>query len=86
MDLEDVGRVRVDFAWPDVGVVGEFDGRIKYGRQLAGSDPHGVVFAEKLREDALRRAGWTVVRWTWADLKSPRRLVQRLLDAGVPLK
>jgi hypothetical protein len=52
---------RPDFAWRWAKVLGEFDGRVKYG---AAED----LFAEKQREDALRRAGWTVVRWTWDDL------------------
>ncbi len=41
-----------DFAWPEHGVYGEFDGRVKYGRLLKpGQDPGEVVFAEKRRED-----------------------------------
>jgi len=58
---------RVDFGWP--GVVGEFDGRIKYGRLLRpGQDPGDAVFAEKVREDAIRDTGLRVVRWTWPEL------------------
>ncbi len=49
---------RVDFYYPDLGVVGEFDGRAKYGALLApGQDPTEVLFAEKRREDGLRAAG-----------------------------
>jgi hypothetical protein len=60
---------RTDFGWPDRGVVGEFDGRAKYGRLLRpGQEPGDAVFAEKRREDALRAVGLRVVRWTWADL------------------
>jgi hypothetical protein len=56
--------------WDELGVVGEFDGRVKYGRDLApGADAGAAVFAEKLREDALRDAGWEVARWVWADLR-----------------
>jgi hypothetical protein len=59
----------VDFGWPAQRTVGEFDGRIKYGRSLnEGKDPGEVVFAEKLREDRLRDQDLAVVRWTWADL------------------
>jgi hypothetical protein len=58
-----------DFAWPEAGLVAEFDGRVKYGRLLRpGQDPGEVVFEEKLREDAIRAAGFTVVRWIWRDL------------------
>jgi hypothetical protein len=60
---------RADFGWEDERVVGEFDGRVKYGRLLRpGQDPGDVVFEEKRREDAFRDAGWGVVRWTWTDL------------------
>ena len=59
-----------DFGWPELGVYGEFDGRIKYGRLLKrGQQPGDVVFEEKQREDAIRRAtGGTMVRFTWHDL------------------
>lgn len=60
---------RTDFAWPEAGTLGEFDGRCKYGRLLRpGQDPAEVVYAEKLREDLLRDLGWQVVRWTWAEI------------------
>lgn len=59
-----------DFAWPHHNVYGEFDGRVKYGRLLKeGEEPGDVVFAEKRREDAIRRAtSGIVVRFIWADL------------------
>ena len=58
-----------DFGWPELRTVGEFDGRVKYGRLLEpGQDPGDVVYAEKLREDAVRAQRLEVVRWTWADL------------------
>ena len=58
-----------DFAWPEHRTVGEFDGKVKYGRLLGpGQTPGDVVYAEKLREDAIRAADWEMVRWTWADL------------------
>ena len=41
-----------DFGWPEHGVVGEFDGLVKYGRVLRpGQVPAEAVFAEKRRED-----------------------------------
>lgn len=60
----------VDFAWPDYGVYGEFDGKIKYGRLLRpGQSPGDAVFAEKKREDAVRRhTDGTMVRWTWSEI------------------
>ena len=64
-----------DFAWPALGLLGEFDGRVKYGRLLRpGEDAGDAVFREKRREDLLRRlTGWRMVRWVWADLYYPER-------------
>jgi hypothetical protein len=60
---------RVDFAWPQLRVIGEFDGLVKYGRTLRpGQDPVEVLVAEKLREDALRAEDLGVARWIWSDL------------------
>ncbi len=60
---------RVDFGWPELCTVGEFDGRVKYGRLLRpGQDAGDAVFDEKLREDALRGQQLSMVRWTWDDL------------------
>ena len=63
---------RVDFLWREQRTIGEFDGRIKYGRLVpAGRSPEDALWNEKLREDRLRDAGWEVARWTWADLSTP---------------
>lgn len=73
---------RVDFAWPDFMTVGEFDGKVKYGRLLKpGQAVEEVLYLEKLREDALRDLGWQVVRWTWADLYQFQLVAARLRRA-----
>ena len=73
---------RADFGWEQQRVLGEFDGRTKYGRLLRPGQPaEEVVYREKLREDALRDLGWRVVRWTWADLYPGDALVDRLRRA-----
>ncbi|MGH3906076.1 MAG: type IV toxin-antitoxin system AbiEi family antitoxin [Pseudonocardiaceae bacterium] len=70
---------RVDFGWPGLATVGEFDGRVKYGRLLRpGQQPGDAVYAEKLREDELRSMGLSVVRWTWPDLARFTPVVTRL--------
>lgn len=82
MDGEDlVGTT--DWAWPSRGVLGEFDGRVKYGRLLEpGMTAGDVVFAEKRREDRLRSVtGFTVVRITWDDLQRPRSLSESMRSA-----
>lgn len=80
-------QCRVDFCWEEERIIGEFDGRVKYfdSDTLRGRDPRAVLSDEKDREDALRHAGWRVVRWTWADLDRSALLAARLRDAGVPL-
>ncbi len=70
---------RTDFAWPERGVLGEFDGTKKYLRDDgSGRDPGEAVFAEKRREDQLRRLGWSVVRLVWAELFTPDVTIARI--------
>jgi hypothetical protein len=73
---------RTDFAWEQFHTLGEFDGKAKYGRLLRpGEMPDDAVYREKVREDALRGAGWQVVRWTWADLARAQEIASRLRQA-----
>ncbi len=69
---------RVDFWFPDLGVIVEFDGRHKYTdpTMLGGQDPADVVWHEKIREDRLRALPCvrTVVRPTWWHLVDLERL------------
>ncbi|MBI4900324.1 MAG: type IV toxin-antitoxin system AbiEi family antitoxin domain-containing protein [Actinobacteria bacterium] len=62
-----------DWAWPDPGLLGEFDGRLKYGRLLRpGESAADAVFREKRREDELREiTGWPMFRLTWSDYEHP---------------
>ncbi len=81
---DQAGRLigRCDFAWPRFRLIVEFDGAVKYERHLRpGETPGAAVFREKQREDALRAAGWTVVRITWADLSRPRETAHRIRAA-----
>jgi len=73
---------RSDFAWPYVRVVGESDGWEKYGTAM--DDARRVVKAEKRRENDLRRDGWTVARWDFAEAVRGTGLRDALLAAGVP--
>lgn len=59
-----------DMVWRAHRLLGEFDGRVKYGRLLRpGEEPGDAVFREKVREDALREVtGFSMVRITWSDL------------------
>lgn len=71
------GRVvaRVDFAWPDLGVFLEFDGKVKYEKLLEdGQRASDVVIAEKRREELVcRLTGWRCIRIDWSDLQHPAR-------------
>ena len=70
---------RSDFVWEADRLVGEFDGRIKYGRLLRPDQDAGdAVRDEKRREDAVRDENWGVVRWVWADLEVPHRFAARV--------
>lgn len=69
-----------DFAWPDHQLLGEFDGRVKYGRLLRpGEEAQDAVFREKRREDRLRElTQWSMVRLTWGDLHSGAATAERI--------
>ena len=70
-----------DFGWGDV--IGEFDGKGKYGVGRV-TDPHEagqIVYAEKLREDRIRRSGLGVARWGWAELRRPSVIRHRIHQA-----
>ncbi|GAA4349926.1 hypothetical protein GCM10023145_12190 [Angustibacter luteus] len=78
----DEGVVRVDFAWIRWRLVGEFDGKIKYGRLVKpGETASDVAWRERRRELAIERASWGVVRFGWADVHDLPRL-GRLVVGG----
>lgn len=69
-----------DFGWGRV--MGEFDGRNKYGVRR-GMDPkkaETVVWAEKRREDRIRATDRRMARWVWVDAIRPAQM-QRILAA-----
>lgn len=72
-----------DWAWPEFGLLGEFDGRVKYGRLLKpGQDPGDVVFEEKRREDELRElTGFWMIRLIWSDFANPAVTAARMRRA-----
>lgn len=69
-----------DWGWPHHKCLGEFDGKIKYGRLLKPSqEPGDVVFAEKQREDLLREiTGFGMIRLVWSDYDRPRVTTDRI--------
>jgi hypothetical protein len=72
------GRVyaRLDMAWPTVKV--EADGREHHDA------PH-ALYRDRVRGNALALAGWTVLRFTWADLvRRPEWIVEQVRRALNP--
>ncbi|KGN36494.1 hypothetical protein [Knoellia subterranea] len=80
---DDAGHIGdADFWWE--GVIGEFDGRSKYNIPSGAmqSEAGRVLWAEKQREDRLRRLA-EVARWVWSDLTQPKRLLTILGEKGI---
>lgn len=78
---------RVDFWWKGFGLIGEFDGALKYKVRdgMSSADGSQVLWREKLREDRLRAGGARAMcRWTWADAFAIHRFEQVLQRAGLP--
>lgn len=79
---DEAGHVigRVDFAWPELGLFVEFDGREKYYRHRRdGESMEDFLLREKEREDRIREVtDWRCIRVTWDDLRNPERLAARI--------
>jgi len=69
----------IDIALPDLKIAIEFDGRIKYGETV--DQVHDRIEAEQRRQRDLERAGWTVVRVRWSDLRVIDEVVAQVLVA-----
>ncbi len=78
---------RVDLAWPELGIVLEFDGKSKYTdpRFMAGRSASEVLYEEKLREDDIRPRVRAFGRVDWPTAMSLPRLASRVVELGVPL-
>lgn len=80
---------RVDFAWLDLSrpVIGELDGLEKYVGRESSNDakrPLDVMVRERQRESRLSLAGFTIMRFTMADVNAPERLYRKMELAGIP--
>lgn len=76
------GEARADFWWPRERIIGEADGRGKYGETAETSAE--AVWRERRREVELLRQVAHVARWEWSDVTTPARLDAILRAAGVP--
>jgi very-short-patch-repair endonuclease len=70
------GDAHVDFLWRGQMVIGEADGLKKYTIE---ADLH----LEKLRQEALERMGFLVVRWTWQEMHRRPAGVLRRIEAAL---
>jgi hypothetical protein len=75
----------LDFFWPDQGIGGDFDGRIKYldPAYRSGRTADQVVADEKVREDEIRLELRGYGRWDWSVAGSHRDLGERLRRIGL---
>ena len=84
------GRIGpVDFYWPELDIVGEFDGKSKYGKRRLYQKEltlEELLLREKGREDRIRRLVSGFIRWDWQTVRNPREFALLLLDHGVPLR
>ena len=71
---------RTDFAWPEFGVLGEFDGLHKYLRlRRKGETIAQAVMREKRREYLLRElTDWRFIRFVWSDWFQAERTAARV--------
>ena len=69
---------RVDFLWPEYGVVGECDGFGKYFEGLTPAETRHRLGMEKDRDAELMALGYRVLHWRWRDLEEPHVLAARI--------
>lgn len=75
---------RVDFWWEDLGIIGEFDGRVKYESPAVRDGLNReALWAEKRREDRLRRLSGGFVRWVWSEALDLQGFGRLLAAAGI---
>jgi len=76
----------VDFYWPELDLIVEFDGQSKYGpnRQFQRSiSLEQILLGEKAREDRLRRLVHGFARITWSRTVDRRALADQLRPHGL---
>lgn len=65
---------RVDFFWPEFGVIGECDGFGKYFNGRTPTETREQLVKEKDRDAELVALGYRVIHWHWRDIMEPARL------------
>lgn len=69
-------RFFVDFGLPGLGLVIEFDGKDKYGRERMTI--LGSLSARDARQKRIEAAGWQVVRFEYEELEDPEAVVREV--------
>jgi very-short-patch-repair endonuclease len=73
--LDDVEIARLDFAWPSCLLAVELDGREHH-------DDLPALYRDRVRQNDLVLAGWTVLRFTWYDVvRRPKWVVAQVRAA-----
>ena len=88
VDLSDGTYAYLDFAWPEFGVWGEFDGQVKYSdpAMLNGRTADEVREAQRERSRAIARVtGWTEVRWGFEQMPDHSAFADHLRENGLLL-
>lgn len=79
VDERGVVTATVDFAWPELGVIGEYDGEGKYQELAApGQSPADVFWKEKRRQERIEDLGWIVVRWNKQEVRHPELMKAKI--------
>ena len=73
-----LAEFRADFAWPDLKLILEFDGEVKY---YAFAPTTQVLREERRRENLLIEEGWRVIRVEWSHLDTPAELRRSIFSA-----
>ncbi|MDN4616224.1 hypothetical protein P5G50_17380 [Leifsonia sp. F6_8S_P_1B] len=81
-------EARVDFCWPQLGLIGEADGAEKLldPAMLRDRSMIDAVADRRVREERLERAGFRVMRWGWDAGRDLHRMRELLAAHGVPLE
>lgn len=86
VDLPGGARAFVDFAWPECGAWGEFDGVVKYSdsTMLAGRTPEQVIEDQAQRSRLIASVtGWSEVRWGFQQMPDLSSFAAHLRAEGL---
>ena len=77
---------RVDGLWPELGVVGESDGKGKYAKRFEGETPSEVIWREKRRHEWIEEIGFEVARWGTAEVADDGAAMEARFRRAVALQ